>query len=237
MDPQPVPDGVSRPPENREEIYCGRCERYHGDPRFCRNHTRGVLDLCVRCGAVGHLFERCCWGNIDVDDRAFFLYDCRIGLGPVATTLDCSDLVAQPGVHVRDVLTREQAREIFNNREKPYFKVAARKLDYGRFGTLQEEAMKIPPTPQTGRGPLPTLPLRETDIVAHHLVPNPETRLAVLATQTTWPDKKLRRDPRPRLEEPKLERDKIKSELVVLKSEPGEIKLEPAETFYFQDQQ
>ncbi|TGJ87096.1 hypothetical protein E0Z10_g1647 [Xylaria hypoxylon] len=140
-----------------------------------------MLDLCVRCGGLGHLFEKCWWGNRHVDDRAYFLYDCRIGLGPVATTLDCSDLEAQPGVHVRDVLTREQTRDVFNNPRKPYFEVAAKKLDYSRFRTLQEEAMKVPPTPQTDRGPPPSIPTRGGDVhIPGIQLINP------LMARTTW---------------------------------------------------
>ncbi|KAI0861494.1 hypothetical protein F4860DRAFT_172586 [Xylaria cubensis] len=164
IDPSPLPPGTPALPANRDDIWCGLCQRNHGDPRFCRNHSRGKLDMCVRCGRTDHLFEKCWYGDARVDDRAFFLYDCRIGLGPVVTTLDCTDLVAVPGVHTRDVLTREETRAIYNNKDRPYFSVPAKHLDYSRFGTIQEEAAKVPPTRQTGRGPPPSVPTKATDI-------------------------------------------------------------------------
>ncbi|KAI0194710.1 hypothetical protein EV127DRAFT_405005 [Xylaria flabelliformis] len=97
-------------------------------------------------------------------DRAFFLYDCRQGLGPVATTLDCSHIVATPGLHVRDVLTVDQTREIFNKIGRPYWNCPPKELDYLQFGTIQEEALKVPATPQTGRGPPPSLHTRTGDV-------------------------------------------------------------------------
>ncbi|KAJ2975699.1 hypothetical protein NUW58_g8281 [Xylaria curta] len=124
--------------------------------------------MCVRCGSKKHLFERCWWGDPDIDDRAFFLYDCRQGLGPVATTLDCTDIPATPGFHVRDVLTREQAREIFNDENAPYFAVPAKQLDYHQFDTIQEEAVKVPATLQTGRGPPPSVTPRFGGIFPIH---------------------------------------------------------------------
>ncbi|TRX97378.1 hypothetical protein FHL15_001656 [Xylaria flabelliformis] len=97
-------------------------------------------------------------------DRAFFLYDCRQGLGPVATTLDCSHIVATPGFHVRDVLTVDQTRQIFNKVGRLYFDRPVRELDYRQFGTIQEEALKVPATPQLGRGPPPSLHTRAGDV-------------------------------------------------------------------------
>ncbi|KAI0861489.1 hypothetical protein F4860DRAFT_172517 [Xylaria cubensis] len=159
-----MPPAVPPLPANRDEIFCSLCKRFHGDPRFCRNHSKGKLYMCVRCGRTTHLFEKCWYGNADIDDRAFFLYDCRQGLGPVATTLDCSHIVATPGVHVRDVLTVDQTREIFNKIGRPYWNCPPRELDYSQFGTIQEEAMRVPATPQTGRGPPPSLHTRIGDV-------------------------------------------------------------------------
>ncbi|KAI0549506.1 hypothetical protein F4679DRAFT_595770 [Xylaria curta] len=113
-------------------------------------------------------------------DRAFFLYDCRQGLGPVATTLDCSHIPATPGFHVRDVLTVDQTRQIFNQPGRPYFHRSAKELDYRKFGTIQEEALKVPATPQLGRGPPPSLHTRAGDV---HL-PGTSNDLALRVSQS-----------------------------------------------------
>ncbi|KAI0454446.1 hypothetical protein F5B21DRAFT_504350 [Xylaria acuta] len=74
------------------------------------------------------------------DHRAFYLYDCRQGLGLVATTSDCSHILATPGFHVRGVLTTEQTREISNNPRRSLFDCTIKHLNYTQFGTIQEEA-------------------------------------------------------------------------------------------------
>ncbi|KAI8955927.1 hypothetical protein F4801DRAFT_182510 [Xylaria longipes] len=51
-----------------------------------------------------------------------------------------------------------------HSHDRPYFSVPARRLDYSKFGTIQEEAAKVLPTRQTGRRPPPSIPRQATDI-------------------------------------------------------------------------
>ncbi|KAI0205462.1 hypothetical protein F4808DRAFT_455692 [Astrocystis sublimbata] len=163
-DPAPMPPNAPPLPANREEIFCEACETHH-DPRFCLHIIRGALHVCVRCGQKGHLFERCWHGDRNVDDRDWFLYQPRQGLAPVRTSCDCTDIIAEPHLHVRDVLLRDQARAIYNNAANP---LDRKRLNFIRSKTVpevQSAALLTPATPQTSRGPPPNIKHRANDIV------------------------------------------------------------------------
>ncbi|RYP49995.1 hypothetical protein DL768_004430 [Monosporascus sp. mg162] len=149
--PIPTPRGAMPHPNNRNEIHCGNCDRFH-DPRLCRGPvTQGRIDVCPRCGSKRHLFEDCPWGNPAVDDADFFLWYPRQGLAPIATRIDLSDREAVPGHHVRPVHSRQFAQQLYGaekqekmRRGLPY---TWKTIDYGSLQAPQFEALKNPEDP------------------------------------------------------------------------------------------
>ncbi|RYP25676.1 hypothetical protein DL767_008316 [Monosporascus sp. MG133] len=155
--PQP---GARPPPDNRNEIHCGNCNRFH-DPRLCRGPVRqGRIDVCPRCGSKRHLFEDCPWGDPAVDDADFFLWYPRQGLAPIATRIDLSDREAVPGYHVRPVYSRQFAQQLYSAEKQDKMRRGLpyqwKTIDYGSLQAPQFEALKNPEDPSlvgSKRGP------------------------------------------------------------------------------------
>ena len=162
---------------DRNKLRCENCTNFH-DPRLCRGPLKnGLLEVCVRCGRKNHLFEHCFWGDPKVDDRDFFLFYPRQGLAPVATRVGCEDLVAQPGVHIRPVLTRKYAQQLCFREETvkdgtgiPY---EYQTINYRALDEPYIEALRLNHDPSLigySRGPAPSLKLASGDYDSDELV-------------------------------------------------------------------
>ncbi|KAI1079100.1 hypothetical protein F5B20DRAFT_581520 [Whalleya microplaca] len=170
ISPQAAPRQQQRrvqgpPPQDRSQIHCANCDQNH-DPRFCHGPTKsGWVIVCPRCRSNRHPFESCPYGDPSVDDRDEFLYYPRQGLPPIKTKVDCSDIQAIPGRHVRPVWSCEFAswyhhQDIMTcqrSRGEYYY----RRVDYGAMGPPEVEALnRLQDPTQVGvtRGPGPKRP-------------------------------------------------------------------------------
>ncbi|RYP75544.1 hypothetical protein DL770_007397 [Monosporascus sp. CRB-9-2] len=143
--------GAKPPPDNRNSIRCGNCDRFH-DPRLCRGPVnQGRIDICPRCGSRRHLFEDCPWGDPAVDDTDFFLWHPRQGLAPIATRIDLSDREAVPGHHLRPVHSRQFAQQLYSAEKQEMKRLGLpflwKTIDYGSLQSPEFEALKNPVDP------------------------------------------------------------------------------------------